>query len=106
MHSKVAANGSRRREAVKGTTEPEDIRADYFLIESYDVTPAFTVDGIPPLPGENWRDYHARALAWITIEAATIPANTRFMSRFQFLARLLAIPLILTAWIALASEAA
>ncbi|PZU60941.1 MAG: hypothetical protein DI547_00365 [Sphingobium sp.] len=54
----------------------------------------FTVDGIPRLPGESWQEYHERALAWITIEASTIPANGRYMSRRRFVACLIVIPLM------------
>jgi hypothetical protein len=74
---------------------PEKVETDFYLIDTYEPAPAFTVDGIPPMPGESWQEYHARALAWITIEASTVPANHRYLSRTQFLVRLVTIPLAL-----------
>lgn len=59
--------------------------------------PPFTVDGIPILPGETPREYHKRALEWIRVEAATRPANCRYISRKQLLARLIAIPAAIVA---------
>lgn len=33
------------------------------------------VDGIDPLPGEAWADYHDRALAWIETDPSFDPAE-------------------------------
>lgn len=74
---------------------PDKVENDFYLIDTYEPSPTFTVDGIPPMPGESWQDYHARALAWITIEASTVPANHHYLSRMQFIARLIAVPTVL-----------
>jgi hypothetical protein len=34
-------------------------------IVQLDEEPGVTVDGLPRRAGENWSDYHGRALAWI-----------------------------------------
>lgn len=91
----MAENRSRREASLKGISPPDKVENDFYLIDTYAPTPAFTVDGIPPMPGENWQEYHARALAWITIEASTIPVNSSYLSRKQFLARLVAVPIAL-----------
>ena len=90
----MAENRSRREASLKGMSPPDKVENDFYLIDTYEPSPTFTVDGIPPMPGESWQDYHARALAWITIEASTVPANHHYLSRMQFIARLIAVPAI------------
>jgi hypothetical protein len=90
----VTANGSQRRVHEQRPPKEEKVDNGHFPADIYDSSSSFTVDGIPLLPGECWQDYHSRAMAWITIEAATVPANSHFLSRRQFFGRLLIIPIL------------
>lgn len=89
-------NGTRRTESLKRLSAIDRLEGKYSLGEVHGTSPAFTVDGIPALPGESWQEYHKRALAWITIEATrTIPANQRFLPRWQSVALVILVPGIL-----------
>lgn len=92
----MTENSSQRRVHEQRLPKEEKVDYGYFPADIYDSSSSFTVDGIPLLPGECWRDYHARALAWITIESATVPANSRFLSRRQFFGRLLIFPALVS----------
>lgn len=90
----MTENSSQRRVHERRPPEEEKVDYGYFPADIYDSSSSFTVDGIPLLPGEGWQDYHSRAMAWITIESATVPANSLFLSRRQFFGRLLILPAI------------
>lgn len=72
----------RRSGLLKGSSSIDRTSDCHVMADASGEAPAFTVDGIPAIPGESWQDYHQRALAWITIESRTIPANRRSMSRW------------------------
>ncbi|CAN5197805.1 hypothetical protein BH10PSE12_BH10PSE12_36390 [soil metagenome] len=73
-------HGTQNDGSLKGSAATDTSVGGYPLADLPTLSPAFTVDGIPAIPGETWRAYHDRALAWITIESRTIPANRRYLS--------------------------
>lgn len=101
----VTAKGVQQRDSLKGPKALDHVGTPVFPVETYASSHAFTVDGIPLLFGESLSEYHARALAWITVTAATEPANNRFLSRWQFVARLIIIPATLCLLIVTATHA-
>lgn len=66
------AEGFSRRRGMDGHTLVQIIDERDFFHED-DVCPgerpAVVVDGLPALPGEHWRDYTMRALAWLAARA-------------------------------------